>query len=207
MGRGRNTLGKFTMTNRDNRIMQAVAKCGCINKNLATRYCNVSNNRLDRMVKAGYLRKENVIVCGKATTVYKLDDNGKGYVKGNISTVNNLYKAQSAYHDLQLCHSFLKLYPEQQDKALTEIDVTKEHGKGINTYTSPPDLLVPKVEVIIDFETRETVVVEMEIIEVITHNYTKTELQAKERYIQENIAVAKEVLKYENARQIKDFLD
>ena len=193
---GRRKLGTLTITSYDKLVFLALAKCHFITKDLATEYCHVGAKRLDRLERGGYLIRETAVVNDAFITVYRLSAEGQSYTKRNVDGVNKLYHGtgiRGAGHDLDLCRHFLTLPYEAQKAALVESEITDTWGAGIKGYTSPPDMLIPEISIVLD---NQTIYIPMLIIESRTKNYSDEEIEAKERYVEQNIEVAKEVIHY-----------
>lgn len=191
---------QLTITSNDKKVFQALAKTGKITQDLATDYCGVGNKRLTRLEREGYIRSKSAIIDKDSITYFQLTNKGKNWVKNNIATVERLYKPSGDAHDLKLCEKFLQLSPLAQDLARTETDLNY-------TYTlladekerlSPPDLYIPRHEIVIDEQIIE---VQATVIEITTENYSEELIQMKNDYVKEKLLLEKEVIVYEKVRQ------
>lgn len=186
---------QFRINKNDREVFKAQARCGYITAEQANQYCGVSRNRLDVMVKQGYMKCKIATVMGKQTNAYQLTGKGKEYVKRNEPAIKELYKPASTTHDLKLMEQYLKIPAQERDYVLTESDIQRGYAYD-NRTQSPPDMIVREHYIEID---QQLVYVPVQVIEIITRNYGETEIQMKEAFLIE-------VLEVENLREVLTYV-
>lgn len=118
-------------------------------------------------MKDGYIKKEFAKVKGNYTSIYRLDNRGKNYIKDNIRDIDKIYKFASATHDYRLTELYYKDYWDYRDTWRTEQDYKQDSQHGT------PDATVTIQGVPI-------------IIEVVTQNYTSENIESKEQFAKDN---------------------
>lgn len=197
MGRGRRKATRLTITKKDETALRCMAKAGIVTTRLATEVIGMGKNRLRRLEKEGYVESKR----DPNESYYVLTTKGKTYAK-TLEGVKNLYNHRSYIHDCKMATYFLRLDAQQQKDAMTERDITDRWGKpsdrfGERELFSPPDLIVPKYAV--RQGHREVVGVE-HILEVVTDNYGRLMIEAKENYVSQIIGEVDIEITYEVAR-------
>ncbi|NYB73496.1 hypothetical protein HZF24_05020 [Sedimentibacter hydroxybenzoicus DSM 7310] len=187
MAKGRKRTTNLTFMEKDKRLFQGISKCGKAITPLIEKYYNISQKRIDRFVKQGYLIKSSAIWENKSIMCYGLSEKGKKWVKNNIHTVNSLYKpARGATHDIALFQEYSKLSRKEQDLSLTETDISRQNKLS---YASPVDLYIPP------YQDESGIIIQGQAIEIITPAYSKDDIEKKAIYVEE-------CLKTSNFKQI-----
>ncbi|NLL70765.1 MAG: hypothetical protein GX238_06500 [Epulopiscium sp.] len=193
MAKGRKKETKLNITSNDKAFFQVLAKSGRTLPQLAEKYFNIKSSRLNRMVKQGWLRKEEIVIDKKATYCLRLTDKSQKWIKNNIETVDRLYKPtmQGTSHDIELFKQLARLPRCQQDVAETETDITYKYGKG--KLLSPPDIFVPKVSLI---ENGQRIDYPAMAIEITTKAYREHHIEAKKGYCKSRLNIQEEAIQF-----------
>lgn len=197
MARGRKKLTRFTITSNDKLFFQCLAKTGRTNVSLAQQYFNIKPSRINVMVKNDFLKKEPIIIDGKAENCYRLTAYAKRWIKNNISTVECFYKPTSmgTTHDLKLFKELASMGRNHIEHAMTEYDII--HAYGRNGRHSPPDIYIPAFTQLSDDGT--VLHFDAMAIEIITHRYKPKDIQAKMNYCNNILNLREESVLYVRA--------
>ncbi|HFL3726346.1 MULTISPECIES: hypothetical protein [Peptostreptococcaceae] len=180
-----------TLYKRDDDTLKAVARTGYYTDDMIKDNFNQTDRRITNMCRDGYLVKEDTM----RGTFYKIGDKGKDYVEKEFGI--KCYPAQSPNHDMEISRRYCSLDESTRETWRTELEVREDLYKHINDLKdkgefsradeierglkdgtmSVPDCSYKVV-------TEEQVVREI-YFEVVTDNYSKADIQAKE-----NVAVA-----------------
>ncbi len=116
MARGRQSTKIKVITGRDRDLIKQLSKTGVCNSRQAKDYCGVSNDRLNKLEKSGYIKTSNHIVRGENNRIIQLDKAGKEYCRQEFG-VTNLCVAQTNHleHDIKLTEVYYKLDKEIQE--------------------------------------------------------------------------------------------
>ncbi len=179
-----------TLYKRDDDTLKAFARTGYYTSDMIKDNFNQSDRRIINMCRDGYLVKEDTM----RGTFYKLGDKGKDYVEKEFGI--KCYPAQSPSHDVELSRRYVSLDEDTRDTWRTELEVREDIYNYINDLKDEGDfaraneiergledgtMSMPDCQYVVITEEG----IEREVYyEVITDNYTKADIQAKE-----NIAV------------------
>ena len=180
-----------TLYKRDDDTLKALGRTGYYDADMIKENFNQSDRRITNMCRDGYLVKEDTM----RGTFYKLGDKGKDYVEKEFGI--KCYPAQSPKHDMELSRKYCSLDERTRETWRTELEVREDIYKYINDLKDEGELArASEIEQGLKDGTMSmpdcqyTIVTEQGIerevyYEVVTDNYTKADIQAKE-----NVAVA-----------------
>ena len=126
LGRKSHYISVDDLKIKDKIFLNALRCSGYASKEQCLKY--ISSNRLKNYVLEKVVDKCSVIINGKSETVYRFSDNGKEWVKENVSDLSdrNFYSSTGVEHDLRLMDKIQeigeKLPYEEQLKFRTEIE-------------------------------------------------------------------------------------
>ncbi|MGL6184384.1 MAG: hypothetical protein ACRC1T_03280 [Clostridium chrysemydis] len=128
MARGRKTSTVKVITGRDSSLFKQLSKTGLCNSNQAKEYCGLSNDRLNKLEKSGYIKTSEHIVRGEVNRIIQLNNAGKDYCRQEFGT-NSYCVAQTNHlaHDLKLTECYYKLNDSIQDTWRHEGDLIKDY--------------------------------------------------------------------------------
>lgn len=179
-----------TLYKRDDDTLKALGRTGYYDADMIKENFNQSDRRITNMCRDGYLVKEDTM----RGTFYKLGDKGKDYVEKEFGI--KCYPAQSPSHDMKLSRRYCSLDEDARETWRTELEVRQDIYNYINDLRDEGDFAkANEIERCLEDgsmsmpDCQYTVVTEEGVkreiyYEVITDNYTKADIQAKE-----NIAV------------------
>lgn len=127
MPRGRKSSHVKVITGRDLKLLKQLSRTGIAATDQAELYCGLSESRLLKLEKSGYIKSENFVVEGVNTKVIQLNNAGKDYCKGNFNT-NSFCQAQTNHltHDLRLTEVYYSLDPDIQNTWQHERELINE---------------------------------------------------------------------------------
>lgn len=197
MARGRKKATKIIITSNDKAFFQCVAKSGRTSNELADKYFKIKPARISKMIKAGYLKTEPIIIQKKAAYCLRLTDFAKKYIRDNIATVRSFYQAskQGTAHDLYVFEELAKKPKRLQDMALVGNDIVNFFGK--DEASSPPDIFFPATT--IENKLGEIHYHPPQAIEVITRTYKPQHIEDKINYCQYRMNLPKGAIKFVKA--------
>jgi len=197
MARGRKKQTRFTITSKDKLFLQCLAKTGRTSASLAQQYFNIKPLRINAMVKNNFLKKEPIMINGRAENCYRLTDYAKKWIRKNIPTVACFYKPATigTTHDLKLFEELAKLGVKYIEHAMTEYDIINTFGK--RDGASPPDLYIPEFTQLLQDGT--VLYANAVAIEIITKRYKQRDIQAKISYCSNVLNLNRERVKYVRA--------
>jgi hypothetical protein len=167
MARGRKSSHVKVLTGKDQELIRGLGQVGVSTSEQLKTYLNLNTDRLAKLEVSGYIKRENVIVRGRAKAVYTLDDGGKKFCKEQLG-LQHLYKWNSRQlpHDLKLAEAYYSFPLDVRHTWRNETDLLNQFSSGSGT-----------VPVLVD----ATVQVGNEIIaiEAIGSGYTKEMINAK----------------------------
>ena len=126
LGRKSHYISVDDLKIKDKIFLNALRCSGYASKEQCLKY--ISSNRLKNYVLEKVVDKCSVIINGKSETVYRFSDNGKEWVKENVSDLSdrNFYSSTGVEHDLRLMDKIQeiaeKIPYEEQLKFRTEIE-------------------------------------------------------------------------------------
>lgn len=134
------------MTARDKDLVRGIARTGLTSKSDALKQLGLSERRLKNLERDRYIESKEVVVGNKTQTIYKLDRQGKDWVKEN-TTIDRVYRSNERQieHDLKLSNIYHKLPFEQKEtwkNEYTLIDQYKEKFPGEEREMSMVDATV-----------------------------------------------------------------
>lgn len=177
--------------NRDKLAFNSLSKCGHVTHD-QLKQCGLADARIKNYVRDGLIQKathkESVRDGGAVRESYKLTKEGRELARSHWA-INSPYHAQSPKHDLAIAAKYFSLSEAQRESFITE-----EEAKGLflnkleeirasdkNLANKYEDMLnsgyISTPDAIYTNEAGQQVA-----FEVITNNYGKKELQAKEAF-------------------------
>lgn len=189
-------------------LFLGLGKCGRCTLDQVKKYYSINYNRMQRLMKAGYLEKEPVVWQGENTYSYRLTSKGKDFTREHIEGIDFLYKLSKSGtdHDLQLFEDFSQLPVQVRRDTITEGRIVALYGQY--SWTSPPDQLIPV------YSRDGSKIVKYKPKEKITRFYTLEDKYEKLAFCYEILELDEEDI-YEfgtqdlslSEKQIKEFYD
>ncbi len=179
------------LNHKDKEVFRCLSKTGWITKEDAKEYFNVTERRLDNYSKDNYIEK----IETEKGDYYKLSEEGKNLTEKNWGFENH-YSTQSVKHDYKITEKYLSLEQEQRESCYTErelrhqitakakelinSDSFEDIARGEEILKGLKDKIItcPDLAYVEITETVKRVIA----YEVVTRNYTKEDIQAKENY-------------------------
>lgn len=175
---------------RDQQAFTAMSKCGHITSQ-HMKECNVVESRIKNYVRDGLV--ERVAYKTNTTTdyAYKLTRHGREVAERNWG-VNNHYHAQSPKHDISIANKYFSLSERERETWKTETELRENFAQKLRQLKEQGEEETAKLyEEMLEkglismpdasYEAENGIQV---AYEVITNNYGKQELQAKEAYVE-----------------------
>lgn len=168
MARGRKSQHIKVLTGKDQELIRGLGQVGVTSKEQIRNYLNLNDDRLLKLERSNYIKRENVVIKGLAKTVYTLSNDGQKYCKEQLG-IEHLYKWNSRQlnHDIKLAEAYYNFPLDIRHTWRNETDLLSEFTGGVPGT----------VPVLVD----ATIQVNEEIIaiEAIGIGYTKSMIEAK----------------------------
>lgn len=168
--------------NRDRLALTALSNCGFVTKTQLNNY--IKDNRINSYIKEKLIVKSiHVDNKNNSVTAYKLTNKGKEVLTKNFGVTNH-YSARSISHDIKLSNRYFTLSEKEQATWRTESHIrdlfnTKMEQireQDLDRYREITEQKISMPDCSYTLETGIEV-----YFEVITINYTQSDIEAKER--------------------------
>lgn len=172
MARGRKPQTVKVLTGRDTKLLRQLDRTGVASHEQANAYCGVSNDRLNKLEKSGYIRTVNQSVDGANMRIIQLDKIGREFCRETYDT-KSFYHSQITHisHDLKVTEAYYNLPKYIQETWKHEAELVKE------IYSVNPGMrgeLKTCVDAVVKVEGK------LVAIEVVGKSYTKVDIELKE---------------------------
>lgn len=168
MARGRKSQHIKVLTGKDQELLRGLGQVGISSKSQIKSYLNLSDERLQKLEFSGYVKRDNLVVRGRAITIYTLDRDGQKYCHNQLG-IEYLYRWNSRQlpHDLKLAEAYYNFPVDVRHTWRNEFDLLNEFSSGVPGT----------VPVLVDATIQ--VAGEVIAIEAIGAKYTQELIQAK----------------------------
>ena len=172
--------------NKDKEVFEAVCKVGHIRRE-HIESLRVNNNRINTYVKEGYMKKE----VHKGVESFKLTKEGHSIAEKEMYIYDH-YKAQSHNHDLGVADKYFSLDYRVRDTFKSETELKNQFKEHIEKVSVVDKERAEKLEN--DYREKRISVPDCSFVgengtpvafEIVTANYSKAEIQAKEEFCRE----------------------
>lgn len=163
-------MGKIKRTTaRDKDLIRGIARTGLASKTDALEKLGLSERRLRNLEKENYVTSKEVVVDNKTLTIYRLDKQGKKWIKENTD-IDRVYRSNERQieHDLKLSSIYYNLPFEQKETWKNEYTLIDEYKTNF-----PDTERSSMVDATVEIEGHTVA------IEVITSNYSNAEIADK----------------------------
>ena len=167
-------IKKIKFNWRDDLMLDLLAKFNCATEEQIKKYCfyngrSISDERINKFIKEGYLKTNKITIDKKSIKVYLLDNKGVRYVKRvTTNTTNKAYSSTSLKHDFKQLEYVLNNFEIE--------DIKKYYKSGWELEKATAGMSRTDGALIFDDE-RENIFIETE-----TQHYTKEMKDAKRAY-------------------------
>lgn len=160
------------ITGRDQSLLKQLSKTGISTTYQAEKFCKLSNSRIEKLEKSGYIKTSSHIVRGESCKVIQLDKLGKDYCRQEFGTQSYcIAQTNHLEHDIKLTETYYSLDSNIQDTWKHENQIINEY------YTNNPDIERGSLTTCID----ATVEINGEVIaiESVGDSYSKATIEIK----------------------------
>lgn len=183
MGRGRKKQYIKVLTSKDKEMLRAFRNCGRLSSDHLKTDLSMSDKRVINFQRDGYVEKTRLLnrKTKKMDAVYQLTEKGRTAVESYLN-LTHCYKSNSGLHDLGVADQYLSLTKDQRDSWETESELQELREamveEGLLSVAEDSRASATDGAYINEFGTKIA-------FEVITRNYGKVEIEAKETFAAE----------------------
>lgn len=180
MGRGRKKQYIKVLTSKDKEMLRAFRNCGRLSSDHLKIDLSMSDKRVINFQRDGYVEKTRLLnrKTKKMDAVYQLTEKGRTAVESYLN-LTHCYKSNSGLHDLGVADQYLSLTKDQRDSWETESELQELREamveEGLLSVAEDNRASATDGAYINEFGTKIA-------FEVITRNYGKVEIEAKETF-------------------------
>jgi len=127
MARGKDPQYIKKITGREIKLFKQLARTGLTDKTQAKIFCNLNPDRLAKLEKSGYIKRQVHAVEGKPTEIIRLDVKGKNFCKNDLG-FRSFAVAQTNHltHDLKVSAAYYSLPEKVQETWEHERDILQD---------------------------------------------------------------------------------
>jgi hypothetical protein len=169
MARGRKRTTIKVITHREVELFKALSRVGISNMQQAWEYCSLSQDRIKKLEKSGYIKTSTHVVRGQNNLIIQLDTLGKRYCKEEQG-IKSFCVAQTNHleHDLKLSEAYYTLDSHIKETWRHEGDLIRQIHE-----------LHPKVMLKTCIDATVTVAGQIIAIESIGRSYSQEDIELK----------------------------